>query len=245
MMKNNRGFTLPEVLVAMAVGMVILTAIYAAVISGQRASGSIQRKVTTFQDARAALELMAAEIQMASYNSLGTKIWRDASICTSLSAQQGNRGIQVAGPNSITIEMDINGLGNLMDHADNIITYKYYGEPNYSITRKSNTLTPPPPTCGTEQTFLGGPLADGSITTRVMNDINMNGSFDGGDIPVFRYFNGSGTDITGSLPGSIPDIARIEITLVVETQDSEPGTNQRRRMIYSTSVIPRNHVLSQ
>ncbi len=47
-MKNNRGFTLPEVLVAMALGMVILTAIYAAVISGQRASGAIQRKVTTF-----------------------------------------------------------------------------------------------------------------------------------------------------------------------------------------------------
>lgn len=238
-MENNRGFTLPEVLVAMAVGMVILTAIYAAVISGQRASGAIQRKVTTFQDARAALELMATEIQMASYNpNLTANIWHDATICGSLSGQQGNRGIQAADPNFITIEMDIDGTGALMDHADEIITYTYQGGANLSITRGTN--------CGGAQPFLGGPLADGSITTRVVNDINTNGSFDGGDIPVFRYFNGSGTEISpANLSTHIADIARIEIALVVETQDIDPDTHQRRRMIYSTSVIPRNHVVSQ
>ena len=238
-MKNNRGFTLPEVLVAMALGMVILTAIYAAVISGQRASGAIQRKVTTFQDARAALELMAAEIQMASYNpNLTTNIWRATNACNSQSGQQGNRGIQAANPNFITIEMDIDGTGALMDHTDEIITYTYLGGANLSITRQSNCLAAQP--------FLGGALADGSITTRVMNDINTNGSFDAGDIPVFRYFNGSGAEILpASLPTHISDIARIEIVLVVETQDIDPDTHQRRRMIYSNSVMPRNHVLSQ
>jgi prepilin-type N-terminal cleavage/methylation domain-containing protein len=239
MMKNNRGFTLPEVLVAMVVGMIILTAIYAAVISGQRSSGAIQRKVTTFQDARAALELMAAEIQMASYNpNLTPGIWRAANACTSASGQQNNRGIQAADPNFITIEMDIDGTGALMDHADEIITYTYLGGANLSITRQSNCLAAQP--------FLGGALADGSITTRVMNDINTNGSFDAGDIPVFRYFNGSGAEILpASLPTHISDIARIEIVLVVETQDIDPDTHQRRRMIYSNSVMPRNHVLSQ
>ena len=239
MMKNKRGFTLPEVLVAMAVGMVILTAIYAAVISGQRASGSIQRKVTTFQDARAALELMAAEIQMASYNpNLTTGIWRAANACNSASGSQNNRGIQAADPNFITIEMDIDGTGALMDHADEIITYTYLGGANLSVTRQSN--------CAVAQPFLGGPLADGSITTRVVNDINMDGSFNAGDIPVFRYFDGSGAEILPlNLATNIPNIARIEIALVVETQDFEPGTNQRRRMIYSTSVIPRNHVVNQ
>jgi prepilin-type N-terminal cleavage/methylation domain-containing protein len=240
MMKNSRGFTLPEVLVAMAVGMVILTAIYAAVISGQRASGAIQRKVTTFQDARAALELMATEIQMASYNpNLTTVTWRAANACNSPSGQQNNRGIQAADPNFITIEMDIDGTGALMDHTDEIITYTYLGNAaNLRITRETN--------CGGAQPFLGGPLADGSITTRVMNDINTNGSFDAGDIPVFRYFNGSGAEILpASLPTHISDIARIEIALVVETQDIDPDMHQRRRMIYSTSVIPRNHALSQ
>ena len=239
MMKNNRGFTLPEVLVAMVVGMIILTAIYAAVISGQRSSGAIQRKVTTFQDARAALELMAAEIQMASYNpNLTTGIWRAANACNSTSGSQTNRGIQAADPNFITIEMDIDGTGALMDHTDEIITYTYLGGANLSITRETNCLGAQP--------FLGGALADGSITTRVMNDINMNGSFDGGDIPVFRYFNGSGAEILpASLSTHIADIARIEIALVVETQDIDPDMHQRRRMIYSNSVIVRNHVISQ
>ena len=238
-MKNNRGFTLPEVLVAMALGMVILTAIYAAVISGQRASGAIQRKVTTFQDARAALELMAAEIQMASYNpNLTPNIWHDATICGSLSGQQTNRGIQAANPNFITIEMDIDGTGALMDHSDEIITYTYQGGANLNITRETN--------CGGAQPFLGGALADGSITTRVVNDINMDGSFNAGDIPVFRYFDGSGAEITPlNLSTNISNIARIEIALVVETQDIDPDIHQRRRMIYSTSVIPRNHVVSQ
>jgi prepilin-type N-terminal cleavage/methylation domain-containing protein len=239
MMKNNRGFTLPEVLVAMVVGMIILTAIYAAVISGQRSSGAIQRKVTTFQDARAALELMATEIQMASYNpNLTPGIWRTANACNTASGLQNNRGIQAADPNFITIEMDIDGTGALMDHTDEMITYTYLGGANLSITRETN--------CGGAQPFLGGALADGSITTRVMNDINMNGSFDGGDIPVFRYFNGSGAEISpASLSTHISDIARIEIALVAETQDIDPDTHQRRRMIYSTSVIPRNHVVKQ
>jgi hypothetical protein len=79
-----------------------------------------------------------------------------------------------------------------------------------------------------------------------MNDINTNGSFDAGDIPVFRYFNGSGAEILpANLSTHISDIARIEIALVVETQDIDPDIHQRRRMIYSTSVIPRNHVVSQ
>jgi hypothetical protein len=176
---------------------------------------------------------------MASYNpNLTTGIWRAANACNSTSGSQINRGIQAADPNFITIEMDIDGTGALMDHADEIITYTYLGGANLSITRETN--------CGGAQPFLGGALADGSITTRVMNDINTNGSFDGGDIPVFRYFNGSGAEISpASLSTHIADIARIEIALVAETQDIDPDTHQRRRMIYSTSVMPRNHVLSQ
>ena len=62
-------------------------------------------------------------------------------------------------------------------------------------------------------------------------------------IPFFRYFDSAGTDITSSLPGAIGQIRRIEITLVVDSENVDPslGGSQRRRMIYSTSVVPRNH----
>jgi hypothetical protein len=61
-------------------------------------------------------------------------------------------------------------------------------------------------------------------------------------IPVFRYYDGTGTEIAATaLPAGIPDIRRIDITLAVETEGVDPNTNLRRRLIYSTSVIPRNH----
>jgi hypothetical protein len=179
------------------------------------------------------------EIQMASYNpnfnlSATSWIWTTPNCGSPGSGVKNNRGIQAADPNFITIEWWNDAL---TIPALEIITYTYLGDAaNLRITRQINCVG---------ASFLGGALADGSRTTRVVNDINMNGSFDGGDIPVFRYFNGSGTDITGSLPGGIQDIARIEIALVVETQDIDPDIHQRRRMIYSTSVIPRNHVVKQ
>jgi hypothetical protein len=64
-------------------------------------------------------------------------------------------------------------------------------------------------------------------------------------IPLFRYFDKAGTDITSSLPGAIGQIRRIMITLVVDSENFDPslGGSQRRRLIYSTSVIPRNHAV--
>ena len=66
-MKKN-GFSLVELIIAMAVGLLIMTAIYAIINMAQRSSASVGRKVVTQQDARAVLDLMAMEIRMASYN---------------------------------------------------------------------------------------------------------------------------------------------------------------------------------
>jgi hypothetical protein len=64
------------------------------------------------------------------------------------------------------------------------------------------------------------------------------------NIPVFRYFNGQGVDITAGLPAAIPNIRRIEIALVVETNDIDPLNNQRQRMVYTNGVILRNHAFA-
>ena len=65
-------------------------------------------------------------------------------------------------------------------------------------------------------------------------------------VPVFRYYDAQGTEITAAgLPAGIPNIARIDITVWVETEDIDPNSGQRRRMIYSTNVIPRNHVIKE
>ena len=104
--KHSRGFTVVELVMAMAVGVVLLAAISTAVVSGQRSSTGIERKVTTNQDARAALEIMASEIRMASFNSLFTvNLWRNPANCN-VSGNQNYKGIQEATATAITIEMD-------------------------------------------------------------------------------------------------------------------------------------------
>ena len=232
-MKKHEGYTLVEMVISIAVGMVIIAAIYASVNMGQRSTVNVERKVAAHQDARASLELMELEIQMASYNpTYAPNIWVDPGNCTTASGTQGFRGIQAATDSSITIEADISGSGGDGDgvvggSTNEIITYSYDSTNQY-LTRSTN--------CGGNQPFLGDSPASGR--PRAVRVINTTA------VPVFQYFNAQGTQIAAAgLPAGIPNIARIDITLWVETEDVDVNSGQRRRMLYSTSVIPRNHVI--
>lgn len=229
-MMKQKGFTLAEVMVSLGVGLAILTAIYAAVVSGQQSTGNIQRKVMAHQDARAALELMALEIQMASYNpNYVTGMWVSPGDCTAASGNQGYRGIQAATSTSITVQSDVNENGAISTPAQNpneVITYTYDAANQY-ITRNVS--------CGGAQAFLGDlPTSGRPRTVHVLNTAG---------VPVFRYFNAQGTDISAGLPAAIPNIARIDITLWVETEDPDTSSRTRKQLVYSTNVIPRNHVI--
>ncbi len=240
-MKKPAGFTLVEALISIFVGLVIIGAIYATVVTSQRSTANIERKVVAGQDSRAALELMAIEIQMASYNpNYATGMWTDTACGAAGTGNPGYRGIQAATDSSITVEADISGPdidgdgigdpdGVVGGSSNEIITYAYDAVNQY-ITRSTN--------CGGAQPFLGDTPASGRPrTVRVINTAA---------VPVFRYFNAQGAEILpAGLPAGIPDIARIDITLWVETEDIDVNSGQRRRMVYSASVIPRNHVIGQ
>jgi len=226
--KSIKGFTLIEILFALFIGLLLMSTIYVSMISGQRSSVALEGKVTAQQDARAILEIMALEIGMASFNpNFVTGIWRDgpAGTCGGVALNQTYKGIQEATTNSITVEMDINENSTL-GNANETIRY-VYDTANQRITRETN--------CGGgAQSFLGD-LTGNPRSVQVVNNT--------AGIPLFRYFDGSGAQIA-SLPAGIPNIRRIEITLVVDTENVDPSTLQRRRMIYSTSVIPRNHAIN-
>lgn len=237
-MFDNRGFTLTETLIALIVGVIVMGAIYLAVNMGQRTSSILERKVTAHQDAKYALDLMAMEVGMASYydssfNTGGVK-WKNPSTCARAGAIDPYHGIQQATSNTLSIEMDIDDdvNGDIGSSANEIITYQYL--PNdLCLTRETN--------CGGGQPFLGNTAANVAAgnprTVRVINnDLN---------IPMFRYYDGSGTVLNLNADQTlIPDIRRIEITLAVETEAIDPDLGQRRRMIYSTAVIPRNHAIT-
>jgi type II secretory pathway pseudopilin PulG len=232
---NSKGFTLVEIITALGVSMVLLGGIYLAINSTQRHSSSIERRVVAQQDVKPALDIIALELSMVSYNpTYTTNIWVNPSTCAfDASTPQVYRGLQLATANSIVVEMDATGsAGNdgdgALDDANEVIRYTY-DVANETILRGTN--------CGTNQPFLGSAVA-GQKAVRVIN--NSLG------IPGFRYFNGQGAEIAVSgtdLGGQIPNVRRIEIVLAVETEDVDANSGQRKRLIYSTSVIPRNHAI--
>ncbi|HYA14508.1 MAG TPA: prepilin-type N-terminal cleavage/methylation domain-containing protein [Syntrophales bacterium] len=255
-MNNNRGFTLAEILAATFISMVMILAIGTAIESGLKSSGGIEQKVPAQQDVRSALEIMAMEIRMVSYNpTFNHNMWVGNAVagggissCVNPSANMLYHGLQEATANSITVEMDIsdgmNGDGQgALTEPNEIISYNYvangtYASGNRYITR---TASSGQGNCGIPQAFLGDRVASGNpLTVRVINaDMNP-------QIPVFRYFDGQGNLLPpdgspGGLPAQIPNVRMIEITLAVETAEINPDTGQKRTMIYTTREILRNH----
>jgi len=235
-MKNTKGFTMVELIIAMAVSVFVLAGVYVAVNSTQRHSTNIERKVTAQEDVKPALDIMALEIGMASYNpTFATNLWVNpvtGGTCLGTAANQNYRGIQEATANSIVVEMDISGSAagdgdGMLGDPNEVIRYTY-DTLNQYITRATNCAL-------VQQPFLGASVT-GQKTVRVVNNTL--------GIPVFRYFDGAGAEIAVSgtnLGGLIPNIRRIEIVLAIETENADVNTGQGKRLIYSTSVIPRNH----
>jgi prepilin-type N-terminal cleavage/methylation domain-containing protein len=230
-MMKQKGFTLVEVLISLAVGMIVLAAIYATVNMGQKSTVNTERKVYAHQDARAALEMMSMEMQMASYNPrpdlAGNTFWVAPATCTA-SANQNYRGIQGATNSSISVEMNLDASNAIGDNPNEVITYTYDALNQY-IIRSTD--------CGAGSNPFLGDMPDTPRAVRVINT---------DDVPVFRYFNAQGVEITtAELPAGIPNIARIDITLWVETENMDMNTGERKKIIYSTSIIPRNHVINR
>ena len=227
---RGRGFTLVELVMAVAVGLVILTAVLSAVVAGQRSSAGIERRVTTGQDARIALEIMGAEIRMVSYNPLyATGLWVDPHSCDA-AADPGRRGIQEATASALTIEMDLDPDGLCGSSPNEIIRYAY-DRLSQRITRETVRCTAGSRTSSGAQPFLGPIPSNTAVRTlRVVN----------GATPLFRYYDGTGAEIV-NLPAEIRRIRRIEIVLVVESADADPRTGVPRRIAFSTSVVPKTH----
>jgi prepilin-type N-terminal cleavage/methylation domain-containing protein len=219
-LKSKKGFTLVEILLALFVGLVLLATVYFSVLSGQRSSMAIESKVVAQQDVRAILDVMALEIGMASYNPTYSLTlwdqWRGIRDVPQPSPSTGNFPMDQA----IRVSMDLDGTRTL-----SAITFIYDAD-NQRITRDIGSG---------QQPFLGDAVGSPRSVRVVNNALNL---------PVFRYFDTAGAEIpVANLPARIPEIRRIEITLAVETEEIDPSSRQRRSMIYTTSVIPRNHGL--
>jgi prepilin-type N-terminal cleavage/methylation domain-containing protein len=226
-MKKN-GFTLVESIVAMAVGALIMAAVYGYMTLVQKSSANADRKIVTQQDTRMVLDLMASEIRMASYsNSDAANVWSNASpLACITNFDKTNKGIKNATANSIAVAMNLNGgppsySTSIGDFANEYIVYSYDGAS--TLTRSVNCV-------GAD--ILGG----NAPFTNVRNATAGPGNT---AVPMFRYYDGADTLLAA--PINIPDIRRILITIVADTAEKDVGTQKFKRMVYSTSVMVRNH----
>ena len=103
--KENRGFSLIELLIAMAIVGIVMAAVYSTYYSQQR-SYVIQEQVAAMQqNLRAGLGLMEREIRMTGYDPTGA----------------ANAGIVSMAANSIHLTSDLDGDGDTLDTNEDVI----------------------------------------------------------------------------------------------------------------------------
>ncbi|MBN1932201.1 MAG: prepilin-type N-terminal cleavage/methylation domain-containing protein [Desulfobacterales bacterium] len=111
--KDNKGFTLIEMLIAMAVASIVMTAIYSAFDSQQRTHTTQQQVVDMQQNIRSALYLMGREIRMTGYDPIVSDgIDNDSDGSIDEAGETSGATILVASPNMIRFTLDIDNDGN-------------------------------------------------------------------------------------------------------------------------------------
>jgi len=104
LIKNNKGFTLIEILVALVIDFVVLAGIYAAFYSQQKSHVKEQQVVDAQQNVRGSAAFMIREIRLAGMDRKTTAV----------------AGILTAGPHSIQFTLDRNEDDDVTDDYENI-----------------------------------------------------------------------------------------------------------------------------
>lgn len=107
--KKSAGFTLMELLVAMAIGLVVIASV-AGTFTVQTRQNSAEEQIAQLQqNVRGALDLMVSEIQMAGYKPAGGTF----------------NGVQTSTSTTLRIKLDLNSSGVETDDATDDITYAF------------------------------------------------------------------------------------------------------------------------
>lgn len=228
---REQGFTLPELLVAIAITGIVVAAIYTTYKS-QQDSYLVQEQVAEVQqNLRAGLHMMMSEFRMASYNPRGVP--NLVGFVSTLPCDPASSTDDVAvppGATQIAFTMDADGNG-VLDNTDAEQTAYRLNAANFTLEKYS--------------------VASNSwvVIAEDIQALNL------------VYLDGSNppNDITGAIALNLANVRRVEITLLARTQRSDrefrnfetysnqqgtviftgTGDNYRRRLL-STTVLCQN-----
>ena len=124
---NPKGFTLVEMMVAMAAGLIVMIAIYTAYVNHQRSHVTQQLVVHMQQNARAAISLMKREIRMMGYDPAATDGVNNDGV--------GGIDDETSGAGAITAEFDnASGISILRFSADFNYDWNIVGDEDITYT---------------------------------------------------------------------------------------------------------------
>jgi prepilin-type N-terminal cleavage/methylation domain-containing protein len=228
-LRDNAGFTLPELVIAMTLGMVVLIAAYTLLDRSFRASTEIADRQDTLQRGRQAMQTITRQIR--SQVCLGT----------------ASRPLVAAAPDSVSFYTDLSGGGISPQPNAQLRTITY--DPSARTITESvydGTGTYP------NLTFPSQPTRTAVLLEKV--DRIPDAGYSGGFRPIFDYhrfadnpLNGATARLT-STPLSEADRARtVKVTvqfianpLRQATQVSERRTTHFRNEVYVRSADPNN-----
>jgi type IV pilus assembly protein PilW len=154
-LSGNQGFTLAELMLAMGIMMIVLTAIISLFTSLNRMYTTQGVAAGVQQVTRAGIDIMTRNIRMAGFDPLGTK----------------TAGIFQATANSIRFKYDPNGAGTSATDGDEDIAYSLDADKKPLVQKKNGSGTPYPMIDHVDGLTFSYLDADGDTVTTDLNAI--------------------------------------------------------------------------
>ena len=210
---KERAFTLVELMIAMAVGLVLLAAVYS-VFNLQNKELSKQEQIAVMQDnARMAMEMMTRDITMAGYGPSTMARCTGTAMATNAPCL----GITAANANSVSFTMDVTddsetGVpdGDRDDPQENITYDVYTSDGVPALGRKSST------------TAYRMPVVEHVSALE------------------FKYYTATGAATQANETTNVASIRRIKISITTRTANVDPSTGNYRTFTLTSIVTPRN-----
>ncbi len=119
-MMKNRGFTLIELVVSLAIASIVMAAFFLAYQAQVAAKISQEGVLDRTQEARASLQLMAGDIRMAGSNPTGTLPYNSANLGT-IPSPVNLVGFLKANGTEFVVAMDFSGAGTAINQSDGTV----------------------------------------------------------------------------------------------------------------------------